>query len=320
MRKNKSIKASFIFGAFFLTGLIIGILIGWKRGIPFLMKQGQYSIGIYSGTTPFSLTSNKNPVLTAKNIDDIDARFVADPFMINNNQSWFMFFEVYNERTQQGDIGLAKSEDGYSWKYQKIVIDAPYHLSYPFVFKDKNTFYMIPETSSIYSVNLYKAIEFPQKWQFVKTIIKGNYRDSTILFYDGYWWVFTSDRDDMLHIFYSKELLGKWYPHPQNPVVYRQKSKARSCGRIIMFKNKIYRFSQDCEKIYGHQVRSFEITELTQNSYREIEVRENPVLSPGKTGWNSGSMHHIDLHQLKSGSWIACVDGSTKKIKLGLKY
>jgi hypothetical protein len=58
-----------------------------------------WSIGIYSGSSPLSLGPHAgltNPVLTAADVTDVDAEFVADPFLINHERGWFMFFEVLN--------------------------------------------------------------------------------------------------------------------------------------------------------------------------------------------------------------------------------
>ena len=98
---------------------------------------------------PFNLIEPSNivnPILTASDIDDINATYVADPFLFFENDIWYMFFEVFNENTNQGDIALATSNDGFHWTYQQVVLDESFHLSYPYVFKWQNDYYMMPET------------------------------------------------------------------------------------------------------------------------------------------------------------------------------
>ncbi len=93
-----------------------------------------WSIGIYSGESLFNLTPPEgvvNPVLTSREVNDVSAAFVADPFMISVSGSWYMFFEVFNRETNKGDIGLAVSKAGFDWKYQQIILSEPFHLSYP---------------------------------------------------------------------------------------------------------------------------------------------------------------------------------------------
>lgn len=323
MRENRLISNKLLWPGLILLGFIAGIVIGWKRGIPFLETQGQYSIGIYTGESPFALKSPPditNPVLTAKDVTDVTASFVADPFMVNENGIWYMFFEVLNEKSSQGDIGLAVSSDGFNWEYKQIVLDESHHLSYPYVFKWDDDYYMIPESQEAYAVQLYKASDFPTKWVFVKNLIVGNYNDSSIFSYNERWWLFSSDRNDMLHLFWADDLLGPWIEHPKSPVVFRDGNIALSGGRVLLEKSKLFRFTQDCEPTYGNQIRAFEITELTRETYREKEVDGNPILKPTGHGWNADRMHHIDPHKIGENQWLACVDGGARYLKFGIHY
>lgn len=305
-----------------LIFIVIGIYIGKNRGIPFVRTVAQYSIGIYTGDSPINLVEGdiKNPVISAKDVSDIDARFVADPFLINSNDEWFLFFEVLNNKNNQGDIGLAKSKDGKKFVYDKIILDEEFHLSFPVVFKFKNEFYMIPESHQNYVVNLYKAENFPYNWKIVKSLVKGDISDPMILHYNNMWWLFGSDRDDMLHLYYSKDLFGEFLPHPSNPIIYMDSSKARLGGRIIVNNNVIYRYAQDCKGDYGLSVNVFRIIELTENSYKEIPLLNSPIVKGTGKGWNSDRMHHVDAHQLPDGSWIAAVDGVRRSVFFGVQY
>ena len=68
-----------------------------------------------------------------------------------------------NALSGHGDIGLAVSDDGINWSYKQIVLDEPFHMSYPYVFKWQEDFYMIPESQEANSVRLYRALDFPTK-------------------------------------------------------------------------------------------------------------------------------------------------------------
>ena len=75
----------------------------------------------------------------------------------------------------------------------KKIIEKPYHLSYPFVFSYDNEFYMIPETGSNSTIELYKCLEFPEKWEMAAILMKDvRAYDTTILHKDGKWWLFTN--------------------------------------------------------------------------------------------------------------------------------
>lgn len=297
--------------------------VGAKRRVPFVKRVGEYSIGIYTGSTPFDLSpcpEVDNPVLTARDVTDISAGFVADPFMIRADGTWYMFFEVWNNETSQGDIGLAVSGDGCNWKYSQIVMDEPFHLSYPNVFKWEGEYYMIPETRLAYAVRLYKAVEFPHRWSHVKDLVTGNYLDPSV-YYDGQrWWMFVSERCDVLHLFHADHLTGEWSRHPDSPVIRLNGNIARPGGPILSYEGRMYRYTQDCDPTYGNQLRAFEITELTTDSYQEAPVPGNPILEATGQGWNGQQMHHVDPHRIGEGEWIATVDGYGSSLLFGLKY
>ena len=81
-----------------------------------------WSIAIYNGITPFDLQPAP-PILTKSDITDIPADFVADPFMLHRDNTWYMFFEVMHSATKLGEIGLATSgDDAQTWTYQRIVL------------------------------------------------------------------------------------------------------------------------------------------------------------------------------------------------------
>src|SRR5205823_6417872 len=153
--------------------------------------QDVWSIGIYSGRSPFDLAprQSRNPVLTREAVSDVAASFVADPFMLDVNNVRYMFFEVMNWRANKGEIGLATSEDGLKWIYRQIVLAEPFHLSYPYVFEWMNQYYMIPESYQAGSIRLYKASRFPSQWVCVGSLLSGpHFVDPSIFRYEDRWW------------------------------------------------------------------------------------------------------------------------------------
>ncbi|HEX8089123.1 MAG TPA: hypothetical protein VF762_09745 [Blastocatellia bacterium] len=273
-----------------------------------------WSIGIYAGETLFDLKPAEgiqNPVICAKNVTDIQADFVADPFMIKAGETWHMFFEVMNASTKKGEIGLATSDDGLTWDYRQIVLREPFHLSYPCVVHCNGEYYMTPETHEANSIRLYRADRFPDRWSLVGRIVDGLWADPSVFFFDGLCWMFTSREareNDTLYLFHAETMGGPWYSHLMNPVIEGDSRIARPGGRVVVNGNKVIRFTQDCSLDYGERVRAIEISELTRLTYREREVDQSPVLSPGEQAWHQSGMHHVDPHRV-NGKWLACVDG-----------
>ncbi|GAB4365070.1 MAG: hypothetical protein Kow00121_01310 [Elainellaceae cyanobacterium] len=287
----------------------------------FIRRRDKWSIGIYKGDSPFNFVAPegiKNPVLTAEDVIDVNADIVADPFMVWENEKWYMFFEVMNDRDRKGMIGLATSTNGFHWTYQKIVLDEPFHLSYPYVFKWNEEYYMVPESYQANAIRLYKATKFPTQWSFVKDLLNGrDYVDSSIFQFDHQWWLFTtSTSSDILRLYYTDDLMGTWTEHPKSPVIQGNAHIARPGGRVVVFDNKIIRYTQDDRPHYGNQVRAFEITLLTTTHYQEQEAPGNPILKASGSGWNRVGMHNIDPHQINKDEWIACVDGYRTGIAL----
>jgi hypothetical protein len=284
-----------------------------KSSSSYSEKPWIWSVGIYTGKSPLQLSAaTRNPVLSASDVTDVPARFVADPFMLRVDGLWHMFFEVLNNQNDRGEIGLATSRDGFSWQYKQIVLQEPFHLSYPYLFRWKDDYYMIPETLGANAVRLYRATSFPTGWTLLKDLIPGTHADPSIFRFEEKWWLFTCPaprQHDTLALYSAADLTADWTQHPMSPLIIGNRSIARPGGRVLLHDGRLIRFAQDCLPIYGKQVRAFEITELTSTTYAEREVTQSPVLVPEGNGWNASGMHHLDAHQLEDGTFLACVDG-----------
>jgi hypothetical protein len=256
-----------------------------------------------------------DPVLTRNDVFDVPAGYVADPFMLKVDGTWYMFFEVVNEQSKKGEIGLATSVDGLEWDYRQIVLREPFHLSYPYVFEWQHEYFMVPETFQTKSVRLYKADLFPWQWSFVTTLLDGReFVDPSVARFGDKWCLFSSlgtppRRAECLHLFLADELMGPWREHPKSPVIQGDAAIARPGGRVLVRDDRLVRFTQDCAVTYGRQVRAFEITRLTSDEFGERPASEEPILKPTPGSWNEMGMHHLDPHLLEDGSWLACVDG-----------
>ena len=208
-----------------------------------------WTIGIYSGPSPFQLSppaNLKNPVLTAAVVNDLNVDIIAHPFMIVTDSLYYMFFTAKDGKTDMGGIGLAESRDGLNWKYRQIVLKEPFVLSYPYVFKWQNEYYMIPENHTEKSVRLYKAVEFPRKWKYEKDLLTGDtFISSTVVQYKNIWWMFTGrNGNETLRLFYAYDLKGPWTEHPQSPIVKKDPDIARPGGRPFIIDGILYRLGQ----------------------------------------------------------------------------
>lgn len=325
MRKQYLLFAA-VAGACLVIGLVGGIYVGMKRGIPFVSQREQWTIGIYRGESPFALApaqSGRNPVLKAEDVTDVPAKFVADPFLVQEDSTWYLFFEVYNNKTQQGDLAVATSKDARRWEYQQIILDESFHLSYPYVFKWQDDYYLIPESFETNSIRLYKATNFPTQWSFVTTLVTdSDFVDPSIVYFNDKWWLFASQTsNDILHLFYADDLQGPWKEHPSSPIVEDDKHKARPSGRVLVIEDRLYRFTMNVAPEVGtHEVWAYEVTRLDDEHYSEVRAQTEPILKASGSGWTAQAMHQIDAYQINQDEWIAAVDGFGTYLVFGLGY
>jgi len=262
----------------------------------------------------------RNPVLTAEDVRDNKAQFVADPFLIQKDGCYYLFFEVLtvNKGVNKGVIGLARSLDGLTWNYEKIILKEQFHLSYPCIFSWEGRYYMIPESYEAKSIRLYKAINFPNDWQFVKTLLEGkDFVDPTITFFQNNWWLFASTtRSSDLYLYYANTLEGPWFEHPKNPIVKGDMKTARCAGSILQRNGKLIRLAQDDFlyhnsplRDYGNSVRALEIIKLSTADYIEREIKESPLISANGKGWNKDGIHHLSTCGTSNIEQIVCIDG-----------
>jgi hypothetical protein len=304
-----------------LVGGLTAIHFAATGQVPLLHRQSVWSIATYDTDSPLRPPSDLTPSLTAADVSDVAAAFVADPFMLERNGQWYMFFEVLNNRSRHGDIGVAIREIDGSWKYQQIVLDEPFHLSYPNVFSWQDRVYMVPESEAAGEIRLYEAVEFPLRWQLRTTLVRRDAAADPTVFRSGdRWWMFVgrAGTHDELSLYMADHLEGPWSEHPQSPIVKSDRKGARPGGRVIMMEDRLLRFGQDCRARYGHQLFAFEIVTLTATDYAEVPALNTPFLQPMKSRWNNCGMHHGDLHATDDGRWIGSVDGHTKKWRFGL--
>ena len=279
-----------------------------------------WSVAIYSGNDLSSmrpLTGHGVKLFSSDSIHDLKASGIADPFIICNDNRYYMFCEVI-DKSKKGQIGIAESEDGLRWEYRRIVVTEPFHLSYPYVFKFDNDFYMIPESQNDRSIRLYRATDFPFTWNFVTKLMTGfPYLDSSFFKFKGRCWLYTTLNNDTLLLYHSDNPAGPWLEHPKSPIVKHNKCIARSAGRVLILDDgSIIRFAQDCSSFYGKLVSAFKVTTLTTNDYREEAL--GLILKPGTFGWNRRGMHHIDAFRFEDGSWTAFVDGYRRHLRLSM--
>ncbi len=208
-------------------------------------------------------------------------KFWADPFIVSKENKHYIFIEEYLYATGKGHISVLELDDRGALVGSDIILDKPYHMSYPFIFELDDRYYMIPETMENRTIELYRCRRFPGEWEFVMNLMEDiNAVDSTLFFHEKKWWLFTSiDETESwlkpfteLFLFFTDDLFsGEWKSHPGNPVVTDLKA-SRQAGNIFRHEGRIYRPAQDCSRRYGRAMKIREITRLDEQQYEETQV------------------------------------------------
>ena len=210
-------------------------------------------------------------------------RFWADPFVVWEKGTYYIFVEEFIYRSKKAHISVLELNSSGVVTRQQKVIEKPYHMSYPFIFREGGVYYMIPETAGNRTIELYRCAEFPDKWEFVKHIMKDiSATDTTLFYYKGKWWLFTtldqtgsvSGGSTELFLFFSDNpMADNWVSHPLNPIV-SDESNARCAGKLFIDNGILYRPSQDCSARYGRGFNLNRVTILNETKYREVTDTE----------------------------------------------
>jgi hypothetical protein len=212
----------------------------------------------------------------------------ADPMLFEHEGHHHLFCEEILPGERKGVISHTELHvDGTASSPPTPVLMAPHHLSYPFVFAHEGEIFLIPETSSVRRVELYRAVDFPHEWRHEAILLDELVAsDATLLAHGDRLWLFVGvsvphgTMLDELHLFSATDLHGPWRPHPRNPVVSDVRC-ARPAGAIQRWGSRLVRPGQDGSRRYGGAISFREIDELSATDYSEHEIAR---LQPSDVG------------------------------------
>lgn len=233
----------------------------------------------------------------------------ADPFLFVHGERLFLFYETASYKLGRGVITMVSTTDLQRWTKPKIVLQEPYHLSFPFIFEKDGVVYMMPESGGGGQIRLYQATDSSlTRFELVKPLMEGRYLDSVLLQQDGKYFLFTSDepeyRQYVLHLFCSDTLGGPYIEHPKSPIC-RDAGYSRSGGRILEIDGRVCRVSQDCSNGYGDNVSLVSIDRLTPTEYEENLFCRNVFDRNCETFKGGG--HHLTYIKFK-GKYVIVAD------------
>jgi hypothetical protein len=211
-------------------------------------------------------------------------RFLADPFGIDADGWRTLFVERYDYRSRHGVIDALSLDEAGRVVEQREVLAEPWHLSYPFVFRAEQTYWMLPEAYRSGRLTLYRAVEYPWIWEPAGEIALDRVAvDATPFFHDGLWWLFHAAADDeasktgALFVAWAERLTGPWHAHRNHPV-RRGFADCRPGGTPVVIDGQPVLPVQDCSRTYGGAIRPLRIHRLTPDHF-EAEAGP-PIMAP----------------------------------------
>lgn len=195
-------------------------------------------------------------------------QWLADPFLVENEGRHFLFCEQYFNKKHKASIGCFEIVEGEAIN-NRIIIDNPYHMSYPCVFKHNGDFYMIPESSANKTIDIYKANTFPYEWVHEKSLLIGErFVDSTVYLSDGDYYLISytkvSEGWDLVVFLLNMDMLSL-----TEISRYHYKRNIGRPGGFLFQESGLIRPAQDCSKKYGEALILYSVDQITKTSYLE---------------------------------------------------
>lgn len=229
----------------------------------------------------------------------------ADPFIFRDADGKVnILFESVSTVKLDGNISLITCDEKLQPVSEKVILDNGHHLSYPFIYEENGTTWVIPENAFSGKLIAYEFDHATKELRSPVVILPMPVIDPTILKKDGKYWLFCTMLGDALnrdlHIFLSDKLSGPYVPHAGNPV----KSDlvgSRPAGKFIEVDGEIYRPTQNCASYYGESISINRITKLTTTEFEEeLHMKIEP---------NKNDEFNYGIHTINAVDDVIIVDG-----------
>ena len=256
-------------------------------------QSGPWRIALRKTSVPLYLDPSREAMQQFKWLQGRSDGFWADPFLIDRDDSSWLYFEDFETAKNKATICVGRLTNTGDLENVCTALEHDYHLSYPHVFTHAGEVFMIPESEQAGTVDLYRARRFPDDWIHECTLLNLRTVDSTVFEHESHWYMFSSPITvagavPLTYLWSAPTLTGPWklahsQPLNANPL------RARGAGGILTHDSTLWRPSQDCRFTYGDGL-AFNKLESLHPTPRECEsIFVAPTLLPGITHIHSYS-------------------------------
>lgn len=211
------------------------------------------------------LTDKKTPFFAVPNPKGM---WAADPFILEKDNKVYIFAELFSLSKWRGELGYCVYENGEFSKWSILFADK-YHYSYPYIFEKDNEIFMMPETGSIYEIALYKAVDFPSKWEKQSVIYSGEKMVDSIFISDDIILSYKMFGNFKNHLVLLKNENNDWKQIAN--IVDSQEIKC-SAGKIFSYGEGFVRPAQDGRNLYGGAIKFFDCSNIVNDINSEKEI------------------------------------------------
>ncbi|HEX7052823.1 MAG TPA: hypothetical protein VF211_02670 [Burkholderiales bacterium] len=275
-------------------------------------RAAEKALGVEQWSLAFAFNARVTPELAGfTRLVPPKDRDWADPFALEKDGRYYVFFEEVPFATRKGHIAMIEVDRAGRRSAPVTVLERDHHLSYPFLFEHEGALYMVPESARNRTVELWRCVDFPREWKLEKVLLEGvRLVDATLHRAHDRWWMFANCApgasrfyDDELCLYWAERLTGEWQPHPRNPVKSDPRS-SRPAGRLFVRDGALYRPAQVCVPRYGAGLALQRVLRLSPQEYAERQV-ERIVPAP-----RSGL---LGLHTMNRAGDLVVVDAFARR-------
>ena len=209
-----------------------------------------WALGFVRGGMPSIMESDSFDVDWVKMPTD---RWFADPFVLDvTDAEILLLVEDFGYDVRKGVISLLHiNRATMEITSRKVLLDQPYHLSFPAIWRHNGHIYVYPECAKGSKLTLYEYDPLSESLSFVKTICDDVVWDSFISEAFGEPLMFTAAHlynDKILDIYHWDKEADRYIHYAE---VHSDLKNSRLGGAVFEYKGKIYYPAQNCERTYG---------------------------------------------------------------------
>lgn len=242
-----------------------------------LFTADKWNIGFVNQSAE-SLMMNKGLRREIRWMKEDNIEYAADPFVKEVNGTFYVFYEELDFWNGKGELKVLENFDFRTKKKVSGLQHQHIHTSYPYLLKDEDDLYCIPETSASGEIELYHLDKSdPGSFKKVRTLLRGEqYVDSSVIYHNNKYWLFTSisQKSNELYVYYADSLEQEFTPHSLNPISVCSNA-SRGAGELFIVNGELYRPTQNPVNRYGGSIVISKIEALSEHNYQhkfEFEI------------------------------------------------